>query len=384
MDDGTEKREIKEIPISDIKVGERFRKDLGDLNPLAKSIREIGLLHPVVINENNELIAGARRLEACKKLGWTDIPVTVVNLEDLRRGEYDENVYRKAFLPSEMVAIAKALKPEVEKEAKERIKEGGRRGGKAVGKGKENFLTLEKEKQTRDEVGKIAGVSGRTLEKAIAIVEASEKEPEKYKPLVEMMDREQKVDGAYRKFKEMQMSEKPAPPLPEGEFDVIYADPPWRYDFSKSDNRAIENQYPTMELEEICALKVPSAKDAVLYLWATAPKLVEALKVMEAWGFTYKTNFVWVKPSIGMGYWARVQHELLLVGVKGSFSPPKESDRYPSVINAPTEEHSKKPEIVYEMIEKAFPPAEHHLLELFARNKRAGWESFGLEVQGED
>lgn len=96
-------------------------------------------------------------------------------------------------------------------------------------------------------------------------------------------------------------------------YEVIYADPPWRYDFSKSNSREIENQYPTMSVDEICSLKVPTADNAVLYLWATAPKLLEALRVMDAWGFEYKTNAVWDKQIIGMGYWFRGQHELLLV-----------------------------------------------------------------------
>ena len=91
-------------------------------------------------------------------------------------------------------------------------------------------------------------------------------------------------------------------------YQIIYADPPWRYDFSKSDNREIENQYPTMSVDEICALNVPSEKNAVLYLWATAPKLREALKVMEAWGFDYKTHAIWDKEIIGMGYFFLGHH----------------------------------------------------------------------------
>jgi len=99
-------------------------------------------------------------------------------------------------------------------------------------------------------------------------------------------------------------------------YQVIYADPPWRYSFSKSKSRKIENQYPTMSVEEICAMDIPSDDNAVLYLWATSPKLLEAIKVMEAWGFTYKTHAIWDKEKVGMGYWFRGQHEILMVGVK--------------------------------------------------------------------
>lgn len=168
--------------------------------------------------------------------------------------------------------------------------------------------------------------------------------------------------------------------LPEGNFDVLYADPPWRYDFSKSDSRAIESHYQTMELEEICNLDVPAAKNAILYLWATAPKLLEAQRVMKAWGFDYKSNMVWVKPTMGMGYHSIGKHELLLIGTKGKMSPPGAQSRYQSVINASKGEHSKKPDLVYEIIEEAYPPTEHKLLELFARNRRIGWTSWGNEI----
>ena len=163
-------------------------------------------------------------------------------------------------------------------------------------------------------------------------------------------------------------------------YDVIYADPPWRYDFAKSNSREIENHYQTMSLEEICNLNVPSEQNAILYLWATAPKLIEALTVMKAWGFVYKSNMVWVKPTMGMGYHSIGKHELLLIGTKGKMSPPGAQSRYQSVINASKGEHSKKPDLVYEIIEEAYPSTEHKLLELFARNKREGWTSWGNEI----
>lgn len=170
----------------------------------------------------------------------------------------------------------------------------------------------------------------------------------------------------------------------QDQYDIIYADPPWRYDFSKSKSREIESHYQTMSLEDICALKIPAKKDSILYLWATAPKLIEALKVMESWGFTYITNMVWIKPQLGMGYHGRGKHELLLIGKKGKKSPPKSQSRYQSVINASRGEHSKKPDLVYEIIEEAYPPTENQLLELFARKKRGGWTVWGLEVNEDE
>ena len=175
----------------------------------------------------------------------------------------------------------------------------------------------------------------------------------------------------------------PAPPAaPAAEdliFPVLLADPPWRYDFSKSKTRAIENQYPTMELAEIMALPVQlwAADAAVLYLWATAPKLPEALAVMNAWGFTYKTNMVWVKHCIGMGYWARGRHEHILIGTKGNFPAPAAPDRPDSVIEAPRRKHSAKPHELYEVLELAYPDLPK--LEIFARARREGWQAWGNE-----
>jgi N6-adenosine-specific RNA methylase IME4 len=162
------------------------------------------------------------------------------------------------------------------------------------------------------------------------------------------------------------------------QYQVIYADPPWRYDFSKSNSREIENQYPTMSIEEICALKIPAAEDAVLYLWATAPKLLEALQAMKSWGFTYKSQAVWDKEIIGMGYWFRGQHEILLVGTRGHFSPPPQSLRVGSIFRERRLKHSKKPESVRNLIALWFPAATK--VELFARQRADGWDVWGNEV----
>lgn len=184
---------------------------------------------------------------------------------------------------------------------------------------------------------------------------------------------------AYAKAKRREQPEPaPPPPLPEGTFDVLLADPPWQYDFAETASRQIENQYPTRDVEWIAALEPPSAPNAVLYLWATAPKLREALQVMEAWGFRYVTDLVWVKDKIGMGYWARGRHELLLVGTKGEPGAPEPADRPDSVIEAPRGKHSAKPAVVYELIETAMPDRAY--LELFARTERDGWTSWGNEL----
>jgi N6-adenosine-specific RNA methylase IME4 len=167
-------------------------------------------------------------------------------------------------------------------------------------------------------------------------------------------------------------------PLPNGKYNVIIADPPWRYEFSETTNREIENHYPTMSLEEIKALEIPTEDNAVLLLWTTAPKVEESIQVMNAWGFKYRTCAIWDKEKIGMGYWFRIQHELLLIGIKGSYPAPAPENRKPSVFRSARSAHSKKPDIVYEMIEEMFPDGKY--LELFARSERNGWTSWGNEI----
>ncbi len=171
---------------------------------------------------------------------------------------------------------------------------------------------------------------------------------------------------------------QPPSSIPVGKYNIILADPPWKYDFSISDNRQIENQYPTMELDEICKLPVPAANGSVLFLWTPMPKLLEALKVIEAWGFEYKSGMVWVKDKIGMGYYCRNQHELLLIAAKGKLPLPLPENRPPSVLCAPRTEHSAKPEAVYEIIEKMYPGCKY--LEMFARQKRNGWFVWGNQI----
>lgn len=169
---------------------------------------------------------------------------------------------------------------------------------------------------------------------------------------------------------------------PTDKYPVIYADPPWRYENPPmgGGNRSIENHYPTMTLDEICALPVPDIcmDGAVLFLWATAPKLRECMDVIDAWGFTYRTCMVWVKDRIGMGYHARNRHEMLLIAKRGQLSPPLPSDRPDSVIESPRTEHSTKPFLFYDTIDRMYPGLPK--VELFSRSPREGWASWGNQA----
>ena len=163
-------------------------------------------------------------------------------------------------------------------------------------------------------------------------------------------------------------------------YPVIYADPPWRYEHIETESRAVENQYPTMALDEIKALDLDAIAldDCVLFMWATSPKLAEAFEVLQAWGFEYRTCAVWDKQKIGMGYYFRQQHELLLVAVRGQPLTPAPANRPSSVLSFPRGEHSAKPAEVYELIEAMYP--ELPKLEMFCRSPRDGWCAWGNQA----
>ena len=164
------------------------------------------------------------------------------------------------------------------------------------------------------------------------------------------------------------------------EYEIIYADPPWRYDFPVSNSRKIENQYPTMELEDIKNMFVPSAEDCILFLWTTAPKVEESLQVLNSWGFTYKSQMIWDKKTMGMGYWFRVQHEILMVGTKGDVSCPPATKRIRSIYRETRGRHSKKPDAIRRLIDEWYP--DKTKLELFARDTFCGWDTHGNEASG--
>ena len=195
--------------IAEIIVGDRYRKDLGDLEPLKASIADIGLLHPVVIDSERRLLVGGRRLEACKQLGLLTIPaVTAASLADLRQrvmAEKDENVCREPFRPSEMVALGKVIeefqRPIADAAKAEGVKEGGKNRHSSGGSSPKAKQPRDESKRTSSVAAAACGVDRRTYEKAKAVTQAAEQSPKKFGPLVEQMDRTGKVNKAYSELR---------------------------------------------------------------------------------------------------------------------------------------------------------------------------------------
>jgi ParB-like chromosome segregation protein Spo0J len=197
--------EIINIEDIDIDAESRFRKDIAgdnnnDLDLLCNSIKEIGLLHPIVITNDRKLIAGHRRIEACKKLGWSKIPARIVDFFNegelnRRKGEFHENTVRKDFTASERVAIKRFFEPIEKEKAEERMKAGKEQPSPKFGRGRAS-----------DNIASYTGVSDETLKKEEKIVQAAEKNPIEYKPILEQVD--SKKLSSDRAFKEIQQKEK--------------------------------------------------------------------------------------------------------------------------------------------------------------------------------
>ena len=160
-------------------------------------------------------------------------------------------------------------------------------------------------------------------------------------------------------------------------FQTILADPPWRYD-QQGVRGAAGKHYPTMSVDEIAALPVSAlcAEQAHLHLWTTNAFLFDAKQVIEAWGFEYKTTFVWCKPSIGAGFYWRNATEFLLLAVRGSC--PFLDRGQMNYLIAPRYGHSEKPEQIRHLIEKVSPTPR---LELFARRIAPGWVAWGNDIE---
>lgn len=238
--------------IGQIEVGKRQRKDLGDIRSLADSIEAVGLLHAVVIDGQGRLIAGQRRLEAVKLLGWDKVPVRVVDLDVLAEGEWVENACRKDFAPSEVAAIARVLRPREEEKAARRQLGGLKQGDEPPVRANDHDGAGGR---VRDLVARFAGVSGRTLDKIEAVVAAAEEDPEKYGRLVEEMDSEPRaVHRCFGKLQTMRLEDgerKPGRPaeerrarldaatilhgdcrellkaIPDASVDAVVSDPPY-------------------------------------------------------------------------------------------------------------------------------------------------------------
>ena len=177
-------------------------------------------------------------------------------------------------------------------------------------------------------------------------------------------------------------------------YKIIYADCPWKYNSRANHKTRFRGgccgHYSLMSMDEIKQLPIHklSSENCALFLWTTFPYLIDQIKLFEHWGFKYRTvGFTWVKtnkkngkPFFGVGYYAKSNAEVCLLGIKGKLKPV--SNKISSVVIAPRREHSRKPDEVRENIVKLFGDLSR--IELFAREKAPGWDAMGYDINGKD
>ena len=354
-----------------------------EANILSEGIRDSLLVW------NGILIDGHNRYEIATKYG---LSYDVQEMEFADRAEAERWIILNQFGRRNLSAydrsvLALKLKPIVT--------------AKAIEKERERKTTFQKSEKsslpkinTTKEIAKAAGVSHDTIAKVEKIQAKATPEIKKAVKSGEMSinqayqatRREEKKAEVKKRIDDYAKVQTGVIDIKKAEkkYNIIYADPPWRY--WESGNKNQSEHYSTMTIEDICNLPIKdiAANDSVLFLWVTYPILDSAFKVIESWGFKYSTAaFVWVKknktadtPFFGCGAWTRANSELCLLATRGSVQ--RLDATISQVIESPIEEHSKKPDVVRELIERLVGKLPR--VELFCRHPADGWDVWGNEA----
>ena len=349
-----------------------------ELETLAADITQNGQRYPVLLYEG-KILDGRNRYRAC---GLADIkpvmeeytgpdPLGMVISLNLRRRHLSES--QRAMIASNVANMRQGERTDLlqicrrsQSEAAEMLNVSLRSVASAA-KVKEYGIPELGEAVTRDEI---------SVSEAAKLAEM---EPEFQKRVMKKVSsgEAKKVKDAVRRVKH---EDRPNIPAPAGKYRVIYADPPWKYGNSGLDDYGhAERHYPTMSIKELSALPVKELTEdnAVLFLWATSPLLEECFEVIRAWGFEYKTSFVWDKVGHNMGHYNSVRHEFLLVCTRGSCTPDnlKLFDSVQTIEKSGR--HSEKPEEFRQIIDTLYTYG--NKIELFARQPAKGWVVWGNE-----
>jgi len=358
-----------------------------DFADLVADVRAHGLREAIILTADGRILDGRNRYRACREAGvdprfekWDgDDPIAfVVSL----------NLHRRHLNESQRGVVAAKI---------ENFSHGGERKAD-----QDANLHLDNQPDIpRRVAAEMLNVSTRTVADAKKVIKEATPElveaveqgkvavslaakltnaaPETQRAIVEKVNEGVKPIEAARQVKAESIEARRIEE-PSGRYRVIYADPPWDYgNRMPPGSTEPRDYYPTMPLADICALPVRDmAEDnAVLFMWTTSPCLEEAFDVINAWGFAYKSSFVWDKVKHNMGHYNSVRHELLLIATRGACQPDVRK-LFDSVVTEERTEHSRKPDLFYEIIDTIYPRGAR--VELFARREREGWARWGYEA----
>lgn len=284
---------------------------------------------------------------------------------------------KRQKMSAETIQYAEWLRLDAERKLGEIIRDTPKATG-AAGIGKSDSAVPEKYRTQPPTLAKL-GIDKKTSSRAQQLAALPEETVDAIKT------GEVKLTEALRQVRKSSLGDRVAA-MPEGKHRVIYADPPWKYGDERTglsgySGSAAADHYPTMPTPDICALPVRDLadSDSVLFMWATFPLLPDALEVVKAWGFTYKTAFVWDKQRANMGNYHNASAELLIVATRGSCTPEIDT-RFDQVQSVKRDgRHSEKPEHFRQIIDGMYPTGPR--IELFRRGDApAGWLVWGNEA----
>ena len=335
-------------------------RDNGDIESLKKSILDIGLINPITIDSEYNLLAGRRRFRAISELGWSETEVTVLPINGDRlkamRVTIDENLKRKPLTDPEnraLIAQYDELKRQIE-------------GNKSAGN--PNLLQCNElggwtQKATAEDLH----ISQPSVNQAIQAEEIVKQQPEWANLKTKQILHKAKVEAQKEQIKTLTKL--------DGLYDVIVIDPPWEIKGSYDpDSRRATPDYPMMSYAEIADIEIPASDNCILWLWVTNLDLHEGFHLIEKWGFEYKNILTWAKDKFGLGVWMRGQTEHCLLAVKGK--PLFTGESISTLLGAPTSGHSIKPDAFYELVDKC---CYGRKLDYFGGKERDGWDRYGAQ-----
>lgn len=348
-----------------------------EFKQLERNILEEGIREPL-ITWNGILIDGHNRYRIAQEhdINYETLEKEFENINRVKEWMIHNQFGRRNLSNYQRSVLALHLDSVFKERAKEKMK-------LSEGKGIQKSEDLkEPEFIVMKEIGKVANVSHDTIAK-VKKIEATATPEVKARLNTGTMS----INEAYKEIKKEEIElkrkeiretfEKQDVEIKDKKYRIIYADPPWKYGNAMPEYvTEPQDYYLLMNTEDICAMPIKdiTEKDAVLFLWSTSPHLPEALEVAKAWGFTYKTTFIWDKIKHNMGHYNSVRHEILLVCTKGACTPDVKR-LFDSVVSEERTEHSKKPNVFREIIETIYTYG--NKIELFARETPEGWDVFG-------
>jgi N6-adenosine-specific RNA methylase IME4 len=354
---------------------------------LEANVCQEGIREPIITWQGT-IVDGHNRYELAQMY---DLPFKVKELqfstmEDCKEWMIRNQFGRRNLSNYQRSVLALELESVFREKAKENYMQNVGRPSKS-----EQISAPIKSIETRQELAKVANVSHDTIAK-VKVIEA--KAPEEVK--AKLSTGEVSINQAYQDIKKeekkaerdkkieevKQKIESENLVQPNKKYHVIAIDPPWAYSekggFSSDDYDATSNRgavdYPTMTVEQISKIELPTADDCVIFLWTTHAFLRDSFELLDNWGFNYKATLVWDKVKMGLGRTIRMQVEFCLIGVKGNPIINGSSER--DIITEPRREHSRKPEAFYQMAERM---CIGNRLDFFSRQNRENWDHYGAE-----